>query len=61
MSFLTALLVLGLSVFIGIVSFDKMLGENDKGPFGNDSLSQWQLVFGVCVVVGFISLAIVVK
>ena len=41
--------------------FDKMLEENDKGPFGNSALSQWQLIFGVCVVVGIISLAIVAK
>lgn len=54
-------LVLCLAVFIGIVSFDKMLEENDKGPFGNSALSQWQLIFGVCVVVGIISLAIVAK
>jgi hypothetical protein len=61
MSYLTALLFLCLSVYFGIVSFDKMLEENDRGPFGNDSLSQWQLIFGVCVVVGLISFAIVVK
>lgn len=61
MSFLTALLLLGLSVFFGIVSFDKMLEESDRSPFGNDSLNQWQVVFGACVVVGLISLAFVAK
>lgn len=61
MSFLAALLFLCLSVFIGIISFDRMLEENSKGSYGNDALSQWQLVFGACVVVGLISLAIVAK
>jgi hypothetical protein len=56
MSFLTALLLLVLSVFFGIVSFDKMLEES-----GNNSLNQWQVVFGACVVVGLISLAFVAK